>query len=1008
MPIARRRPSLLWGAALVLLGGSLNAQTPPASPPKLTPAEAAKTFTVPAELRLDQVLAEPTVRQPVAMTFDERGRLWVVQYLQYPRPAGLKLLSRDVHWRAVYDKVPPPPPHHFPGQDKITIHEDTDGDGVFDKHSVFVEGLNIVTSVLPGRGGVWVLNPPYLLFYPTKPGSDTLAGDPVVHLQGFGLEDTHSCASSLHWGPDGWIYGSHGSTVTANITRPGTKDKPIQMIGQHIWRYHPDRKIFEIFAEGGGNAFGVEIDRLGRVYSGHNGGDTRGFHYEQGAYYRKGFEKHGVLANPYAFGFFEAMKSNKAPRFSHTFVINEAGALPAAYRGQLFAVVPLMSHVMRSEVLPDGSSSQTKDLGPVVATTDTWFRPVDIKPAPDGSLYIADFYEARIDHLTHNADKIDRDSGRIYRLTAKDARPSRPIDLGRKCTAELVELLKDDNRWVRETALRLLGDRRDKTAGPLCRRLLFERRGQDALEGLWALHLSAGLDAATLLKCLRHAEPAVRAWAVRLSADRGPLGADLVQQLAEAARTEPDVHVRSQWACSAKRLPATEALPLVRALLSHDEDAKDIHVPLLLWWAVEAHCGKDRGAVVDTMRDSTLWRHALVEETLLPRLMRRFATAGSLKDLEACTELFRLAPERKHGLILLKGFEEAFKGRSIAGLPAPLLAEIGKLSGGSLAFGVRQGRPEALAQALKVIDNAKAPLPQRLEMIETFGEANQPLCVEPLLALLTSQQPEEVRKAALAALASYKDVRIGAAVVQQYPQWSGELRELAEGLLAGRREWSSQWLEAVDAGRILPRSVPLSSVRKLLLHKDAKVAELVRKHWGEVRGATTDEMKKEIERLVVVVSTGGGDPYIGKKLFTARCANCHTLHAHGAAVGPDLTPYKRDDLHQMLVSIVNPSAEIREGFENHVVVTESGRTLTGVLLEKDARVVVLRTTEGQKVTVPRDDIAEMSVVGASLMPEGLLQGLPDQEVRDLFAYLRTSQPLFERPKYEREKKAGAK
>jgi hypothetical protein len=163
----RTKRRWLWASAgsvgIFCLGtlALVTAQAPkPASPAKLSPAEALQTFKVPGDLRLDQVLAEPVVRQPVSLTFDERGRLWVVQYLQYPRPAGLKLLSRDVHWRAVYDKVPPPPPHHFPGADKITIHEDTDGDGSYDRHTVFVDGLNIVTAVLPGRGGAWEMNPP--------------------------------------------------------------------------------------------------------------------------------------------------------------------------------------------------------------------------------------------------------------------------------------------------------------------------------------------------------------------------------------------------------------------------------------------------------------------------------------------------------------------------------------------------------------------------------------------------------------------------------------------------------------------------------------------------------------------------------------------------------------------------------------------------------------------------------------------------------------------------------
>ncbi len=537
----------------LLLDAQPAGKDPKATPAKLTPAESAKSFKIADDLRFDQVLAEPTVKQPLSLSFDERGRLWVVQYLQYPHPAGLKIMSRDIFWRIVYDKVPPPPPNHFRGKDIVSIHEDTTGNGVFDKHSVFLEGMNIVTSVVRGRGGVWVLNPPYLLFYPTKDNADTPTGDPVVHLQGFGLEDTHSCANSLRWGPDGWLYGAHGSTVSAHITvasreRERPEKAPITMIGQHIWRYHPEKKRFEIYAEGGGNAFGVEIDELGRVYSGHNGGDTRGFHYVQGGSYRKGFEKHGVLANPYSFGFFEAMKANKSQRFSHTWVLNEADGLPSRYRGKLFAVEPIQGRVMLSEVTPDRSSFQTKDLGPVVSSSDTWFRPVDIKPGPDGSLYVADFYEARIQHGGHNDGVIDRDTGRVYRLAAKDARPRKPVDLGKKSSAELVELLKSDNRWERQMANRLLGDRKDRSVLPALTRQLFETKGQLALESLWALNLSGAFDASLAEKALQHPEPQVRLWTVRLLADDFRLGEKMAAQLTEIARTEPSLHARSQYA----------------------------------------------------------------------------------------------------------------------------------------------------------------------------------------------------------------------------------------------------------------------------------------------------------------------------------------------------------------------------------------------------------------------------------------------------------------------------
>ncbi|MCS7045147.1 MAG: c-type cytochrome [Gemmataceae bacterium] len=959
----------------------------------LSPAEAAATFVTPADLRVDQVLAEPLVKQPVSLSFDEKGRLWVVNYEQYPYPAGLKILSRDKYWRVVYDRMPPPPPHHVPGKDRITIHEDSDGDGVFDTHRVFVAGLNIATACARGRGGVFVLNPPYLLFYPTKGNADQPTGPPLVLLQGFGIEDCHSTANSLCWGVDGWLYGTHGSTVSANITRPGVKEAPIQMIGQHVWRYHPEKKIFEVFAEGGGNAFGVEIDSLGRIFSGHNGGDTRGFHYVQGGYYRKGFDKHGVLANPFAFGFFEAMAHNKAQRFSHTFVINEADGLPARYRGKLFAVCPLQGHVMMSEVLPDRSSVQTRDLEPILTTSDAWFRPVDIKPGPDGSLYIADFYEQHIAHLRHYEGLIDPNTGRVYRIAARDARFRKPPDLGALSATELIEVLKSDNRWARQTALRLLGDRRDPTIIPKLRQLLLDGKGPFALECLWALNLCGGFSGDVAMLGLVHPEAAVRAWTVRLLGDERQVSPLLAGMLRDLAVRESSVFVRSQLAASARRLPAAQGLPIVRGLLQHDDDAADIHVPLLLWWAIEANCGRDREAVLELWRDSTLWRTKLAEGTILARLMKRFALAGTQKDLAACTELFRLAPEPRHGRILLKGFEEAFKGRSSAGLPADLVREIVKLGGGSLAFGVRLGKTEAIDQALAVVQDPKAPLEQRLELIEVLGEIRQPRCVPVLLALLDRKENEAVTRSVLTALQGYAEERIGAEVVKRYATLPDELRDSAETLLLSRREWSRQWLAAVAQGLIPSKAIPRSTVRQLLLLNDDAINRLVRQLWGDVQGATTQEMQAEINRLLQIVGTGRGDPLPGKKLFTAKCAACHTLHAQGGAVGPDLTSYQRDDAANLMLHIVNPNAEIREGFETHVIVTESGRTLHGIIVEKDPRVVVVRTADGQRVVVPKDEIESQRIAGTSLMPEGLLQGLSDQDVRDLFAYLRSSQPL---------------
>jgi putative membrane-bound dehydrogenase-like protein len=991
-------PSLLAGwalclAASALFGGS-GAQKLRTSP--LAPEEATRHFKVPADLRIEQVLAEPVVRQPVFLNFDERGRLWVVQYLQYPHPAGLKMLSRDSVWRAVYDKVPPPPPHQFVGQDKITIHESTRGDGVFDRHETFLAGLNLATAVARGRGGVWVLNPPYLLFYKGRDDDDVPDGPPEVRLAGFGLEDTHAVVNSLCWGPDGWLYGAQGSTVSANVVRPGLDKQPVHSMGQLIWRYHPETRRYEIFAEGGGNAFGVEIDSVGRVFSGHNGGDTRGFHYVQGGYYQKNFGKHGALSNPYAFGYFPAMRGSRAPRFTHTFALYEADTFPEYYRGKLFGVAPLLHHVVLSDVRPDGSSVQTQDLGHPVTTSDSWFTPVDIKLGPDGALYLADWYDAQCNHYRNHEGKIDKDRGRIYRLRAADAKPVRPFNLARLGTPELIKLLSHSNRWYRQTALRLIGDRKDRSVVPLLTRLVRENQGHLALEALWALNLSGGFDEPTALQTLAHPNPHVRLWAVRLLGDAGRVPPAVAAKLADLARTEPDVRVRSQLACSARRLPARDDLAIVRPLLARAEDADDVHLPLLLWWAIEAQAAAAPEEVLALFRDPGVWDLPLVRRHLTERLMRRFAATGRQQDLRVCARLLRLAPGPEHAKRLMAGFEAAAAGRSLTHLPDELaraLAHYGKFS---VVVGLRQGRKAAVDEALRALADPRGDRSKQLQYLQVFGELRCPDAVDGLLNLVSRSPDDGLRSAALTALQRYGEPRVAAAVLDAYPGMTDQLRGTAQALLASRRGWALQFLEAVEAGKVDARTVPPEAAQRLLRHRDARLTALVHKHWGALQPATPAELQKEIDRLAAVVRSGSGVPKNGQHLFLDRCAKCHTLFGAGGKVGPDLTAYQRGDLDSMLLAIVNPSAEIREGYVNYFVATRDGRAVSGLLVDQDAALVVLRGADGKDVPIARSDIEQLEASRTSLMPEGLLKGYSDQAIRDLFAYLRMTQPLIDR------------
>ncbi len=983
-------------------------EAPAASTP-LSPAESLQKFSIAQDLEIEQVLTEPIVAQPVFLNFDERGRMWVVQYRQYPAPAGLKAVSHDSFWRTVYDKVPPPPPNHFRGLDKITIHEDTDGDGVFDKHTTFVEGLSIVTAVERGRGGVWVLNPPYLLFYPDANDDDIPDGDPVVHLSGFGLEDTHSVVNSLRWGPDGWLYAAQGSTVSAHLMRPGVDKAPfLDSMGQLIWRYHPETRRFEVFAEGGGNAFGVELDSKGRFFSGHNGGDTRGFHYVQGGYLQKGFEKHGPLSNPFAFGYFPAMPNNRVPRFTHNFIVYEGGALPEQYLGKLFGVEPLQGRVVWSEIVPDQSSFRTKDLGHVVSSEDRWFRPVDIKIGPEGAIYLCDWYDRQLNHVHSQEGNFDAANGRIYRLKAKGAKPGRPFDLRKLSSPQLVELLSHTNRWFRQTALRVIADRKDRTMIPQLKELLFTDMGQGSLEALWALNLvqlppegsNAGLTDDVALKSLAHPDAYVRLWTTRLLCDATKVSPAVAEKLVQIARIEDNLEARNQLACSARRLPAGDGLRIVRNLLEHDEDAKDNRMPLLLWWAIESKAETDRETVLALFENSPLWSRPLVQKHILERLMRRYAQTGLRKDLLTCARLFDLAPGRDHAKLLFAGFEAAFKGRSMIGLPPELIKAMARHGSGSLGSQLRQGDAAAMQTALEAVADSKAKASERQELIEILGEVKAPGSVPVLLRVVESASDQPLRKAALAGLQAFDDPQIGERVVALYPGLDQEVLVAAQTLLASRPSWSWQLAKAVEAGRIKPEAVPLSVVRKIKSCNDEKLVKLAEKIWGSTGLPTTAEMETQIARLGGVLRGGTGNPYNGRTLFSATCASCHALFGSGGQVGPDLTAYQRSDLDNLLQQIVNPSAQIREGYENFSVETKDGRSLTGFLADKDNQIVVLRGLDGQNVVIERKEIVEMKASGLSLMPEGLLDALTDKQARDLFAYLRSSQPLVGTPPKE--------
>ena len=993
---------------------SRGTRTDSSIPPR-SPAETVSTFQLMNGLTSSAVLHEPVVRQPVFLNFDERGRMWVVQFLQYPYPAGVKIIDFDDQFHAVYDKVPPPPPKHDRGADKITIHEDRDGDGTFETHKVFLDGLNMVTAVERGRGGVWVLNPPYLVFWPDRDNDDVPDGDPTIHLAGFGLEDTHSAANSLCWGPDGWLYGAQGSGVSSKIKRPGLDDGAgLYFKGQVIWRYQPTTRAFELFAEGGGNTFGLEFDAAGRAWSGMNGSNHRGFHFVEGGYYSKSFGEHGFFTNPHTFGHFSPMVHDvQSPRFSHTFLVYEGGALGPEFEGKLIAPVPLQNHVMLSELIPAGSSYSTRDAGRFLGSSDQWFRPVDIKTGPDGAVYIADWYDTRLTHMDPR-DTWDRAHGRIYRVARKDHETKTPFaDLTALPGDKLLELLSHPNKWFRQTALRVLWDRRDaglvKLAKAQC-----AKSHPHVLDALWAVRASGGFDAAFAEEMLSHSERLVRAWSVRLIGEnwgtsRGGLGSaappPLPQRLGGALRAlsqrEKDPQVRSQLASTARRLNGDPALDLIFTLAEHDADLRDPHIPLLLWWGLQAHALSHRSEIVMRLKSQSAWLRPLFREQLLPRLARLYASLPTAENQQALAALLRSAPDADARNSVIKGINEAFKGGAADQLIESLEEALdepqttGTRAPDQLALAVRRKDARALREALAFVSNESLPAQDRAAVIEALGESRQPTAVPALLESLARSREQVVRQAALTALGTFEGDEIADEILARWSDLDAPLKRSALALLSSRKNWALRFVRAAgSSGTISKADVPDEIVLRLRLFGDKELSSLCDRYFGKPSIASTAEKQKRIEAVASLVRTSPkGDARVGESLFAARCAVCHTLFGKGANTGPDLTGSERTNLDSMLLAIVDPSVAIREGFTLFQVKTKDGRDLVGFITERDGSRITLRDLGGQLTKLSADQVLKEQAIPTSPMPEGMLDSLSDREVIDLFAYLMSPEPI---------------
>ena len=960
----------------------------------LTPEQARQAFQVRPGFEIELVASEPEVRQPLYFSWDHRGRLWVVQYLQYQYPAGLKVVRYDQHLRAVFDRVPEPPPHGPRGADVITVLEDSNGDGRYDLVRDVLDGLSITTAVLPGRDEVWVLTPPYLLRY--RADDDGFpAGDPEVHLRGFGLEDTHSVANSLQWGPDGWVYGVNGSTTTGDVvTRSGARTS---FEGQCVWRYHPVSGVFEIWAEGGGNTFSLEIDAVGRVFHGTNGGRTRGMHQPQGGYGSKNWGKHGPLTNPHAYGWFEHMPAEgDERRFAQAFAIDEGG-LETPLAGRIIAPNSLHNVVWVSRLEPMGSTFRTVDEEPLVTTDDRWFRPVWVQVGPDGAVYMADWYDTRLSHVSP-VDDWRKDLGRIWRVVPEGGAPVVRFDFAAAGADELLEVLRgSDNRWMRRHASLWIGWRGLHETGETLRQWLAGDQGRPALDALLTLNLLDRWDAAAAEVALGHDDANVRRWAVRLLGDRpGAVEPLPRERLVRLAAEESDPEVLSQLASSARRWSFELALPVLEPLLQRDDLADDPHLPLLCWWAIEARSMTGAEALHDWLGSTPAWGGRIMREVVAPRLARRYLEAadGPVGSAHA-GRLLAAAPDGEARAAVLEGVEQAAQGGRVDRLgdelAAALEAHLGEQPGSALALRIRRGDAEARAEALAELAANRGRPAERVRWVEALGADPDEATREQLMRLFDRGESPAMLHAVVAALSGYEDREIAVRLLDRYEarvRGDPALRERVFGVLASRPAWAQELLQRLQQWTVPIEDVPEHVAHQLRTHDHAGVAAAVEQLFP-LPEVTDEALRGEIERVRQVVTTGdgAGDAAAGLEIYRQRCALCHVMDGDGGWIGPELTGYERANLDMWLLGIIDPGLEIREGYEAWLARTVDGRVLMGLMEHRDAGGIVLKDMAGQTTTVAHDEVESLEATPVSLMPPGLLNELTDAQLRDLFAYL---------------------
>lgn len=960
--------------------------------------QTAASMFVPEGFSVDVVAAEPQLFQPMAFTFDARGRLWVVEGNSYPtkRPDG-------------------------EGLDRVLIFSDEDADGMFETRKVFVEGLNLVSGMQVGHSGVWIGAAPELLFIPDADGDDVPDGPAEVLLDGFGFADTHETLNSMIWGPDGWLYGNQGVFNQSRVGAPGCADEDRVFLAAGVWRYHPVRRVFEVFAHGGSNPWGLDYDEYGQFFMTHcrsywgRGLTTQvvqGGHYwnQVNSGYAPFVCNHPVAGREhlrnfllasarYGHGEGGAGRAGSGQVYGgHSHVgtlIYQGDNWPSEYRNHLLTS-NLHGHQLNHQInLREGSGYNTVHAGyDVMFCSDPQYVGVSLQCGPDGAVYLSDWYDVRHCH-SPNAEQWDRSNGRIYRIKYDPTYQPVSVDLQAASDGELIDWLNHRNEWHSRMARLVLADRAARNTLESTTIATLVERFEDASDPihqvrlLWALASCSVTDLNVLAGRLDRNEY-VRAWQVRLAADAIEAGAEGREEFARVmmalAQSDSSLFVRKHLISASRVLDSDSAWPVLRILASQSENGADRDLPSLLWFAIASRMqlsdedllrgiALGEGCAIEALRDDTMWYAPQAGDAGRERVMQLISTAEA-EDQKRRLLLMADGLSNSRGLSMPPTFE-------IFG-PALYASNDQQVRAAALSLGVVFG-DEQLFDLMRQTLADESERNRWAEALTILAADTRPLPPATLLGLLDESA---LRARVLPMLRRTEDRVVALGLIERLEGWDDASRDQGLEILCSRAAWGHALVDAIESGSINKDRLTAYYARQLASLQDERLRQRLEDVWGRLESSSGEKLA-EIERLAQAFTEAplwAFDQGAGQVHFQRLCANCHLATAEQPRIGPALEGSGAKGVNYLLENMIDPNAVVGKDFQATIIVTLEGRSVSGVVIDENETAVTLRTSNSVEV-IAKEEIDERAISPNSFMPEGILEPLNDRERIELLKYL---------------------